>query len=110
MLFVQDFFFVECEGANIKAEVSPKPFPSVLYSNFKSYKRLYRDFSGFSGGTVVKNLLADAGDAGDTSLIPGSGRCPGGGNGNPLQYSCLEIPWIEEPGWATVHEASKSWT
>ena len=65
MLFVQDFFFVEREGANIKAEVAPKPFPSVFYSNFKSYKRLYRDFAGFSGGMVVKNLLADAGDAKD---------------------------------------------
>ena len=42
---------------------------------------------GFPGGSVIKNLLANAGDAG---LIPGSGRCPGEENGNPLQYSCLE--------------------
>ena len=44
---------------------------------------------GFPGGSVVKNLLVNAGDAG---LIPGLGRSPGEGNGNPLQYSCLENP------------------
>ena len=41
---------------------------------------------------MVKNPPANAGDIGDTSSITGSGRCPGGGNGNPLQYSCLENP------------------
>ena len=47
---------------------------------------------------VVKNPPASAGDAGDVGSIPGSGRFSGGGNGNPLQYSCLErIPWTEEP-------------
>ena len=46
----------------------------------------------FPGGSVVKNLPSSAGDAKDTSLIPGSGRSPGGGNSNPLQYSCLENP------------------
>ena len=49
----------------------------------------------FPGGSVVKNLPANAGD---TSLTPGLGRSSGRGNGNPLQYSCLEIPWAEEPG------------
>ena len=44
---------------------------------------------------VVKNLPASAGDVRDTGLTPGSGRSPGGGHGNPLQYSCLEIPWTE---------------
>ena len=52
---------------------------------------------GFPGGSVVKNLPANAGDAGDMGLIPGSGRSPRGGNGNPLQYSCLENPWTEGP-------------
>ena len=46
----------------------------------------------FPGGTVVKNPPANAGDAGDTGLILGSGRSPGGGHGSPLQYSCLENP------------------
>ena len=44
---------------------------------------------GFPGGTVIKNLLANAGDAGDAGLIPGLGRSPREGNGNPFQYSCL---------------------
>ena len=47
---------------------------------------------------VVKNPLVNAGDIRDMSLIPGSGRCPGGGHGNPLQYSCYKIPWTEGPG------------
>ena len=45
---------------------------------------------GFPGGSVVKNLLTNTEDTGDVGLIPGSGRSPGVGNGNPLQYSCLE--------------------
>ena len=47
---------------------------------------------------MVKNLPANAGDTGEAGLIPGLGRSPGEGNGNPLQYSCLENPWTEEPG------------
>ena len=45
---------------------------------------------GFPGGTMVKNLPANAGDAEDMSSVPGAGRSPGVGNGNPLQYSYLE--------------------
>ena len=52
---------------------------------------------------VVKNLPATAGNARDMGLIPGSGRSPGEGNGNPLQYSCLENP-MDRAAWrATVH-------
>ena len=53
---------------------------------------------GFPGGTVVKNPPASARDTRDVDSIPGSGRSPGGGHGTPLQYSCLENPWPEEPG------------
>ena len=53
------------------------------------YIHIY-SFSGFPGGTSVQNPPADAGNAGDVGLISGSGRSPGGGNGNPLQYSGLE--------------------
>ena len=63
---------------------------------------------GFSGGTVVKNPSAIAGDARDTGLIPGSGRSSGGGNDNPLQYSCLEDPMDRGAWQATVHSAAKS--
>ena len=47
---------------------------------------------------VVKNPPANAGDIRDTGLIPGSGRSPGGGHSNPLQYFAWRIPWTEEPG------------
>ena len=47
---------------------------------------------GFSDNSVGKESACDAGDTGDVGLIPGSGRYPGEGNGNPLQYSCLESP------------------
>ena len=50
---------------------------------------------GFPVGAVVKNPFANAGDVGS---IPELGRSPGEGNGNPLLYSCWEIPWTEEPG------------
>ena len=47
---------------------------------------------------MVKNQSANAEDTGDVGLIPGPGRCPGGGHGNPLQHSCPRIPCTEEPG------------
>ena len=47
---------------------------------------------------MIKNLPANERDARDVGLIPGSGRSPGGGNGNRLQYCCLANPMIEEPG------------
>jgi len=50
------------------------------------------------GGSVVKNPPANAGDTRDIGLIPGSGRSPGGGYGNPLCYSCLENPMDRRPG------------
>ena len=52
---------------------------------------------------MVKNLPANARDAGDMGLIPGLGRCPGGGNGNPLQYSSLENSMDREAWRAAVH-------
>ena len=63
---------------------------------------------GFPGGAVVKNLPANAEDTGD-SLIPGSGRSPGVGSGNPFRYSCLENPMDRGDGQAIVHGAAKSW-
>ena len=59
---------------------------------------------------VVKNLSANAGDLRDADLISGLGRSPGGGHGNPLQYSCLENPMDRGAWWATVYGASKSQT
>ena len=59
---------------------------------------------------VVKNPPANAGDLRDAGSIPGSGRSPGGGHDNPLQYSCLENPMDREAWWAMVQEVAKSWT
>ena len=59
---------------------------------------------------MVKNLPANAGDARDAGLIPGCGRSPGGGNGNPLRYSCLENSRDRGAWRATVHGVTKTWT
>ena len=56
------------------------------------------------GSSMVKNPPANAGDAGS---IPGLGRSPGKGNGNPLQYSCLENPIDRGAWWAAVHGVAK---
>ena len=90
--------------------------PLICRTWNKSFIFLYlNDFVRASfGGSVVKTPPANAGDAGS---IPRLGRSPGEGNGNPLQYCCLEIPWMKEPGrlqsmglqrirlnWVTEHE------
>ena len=59
---------------------------------------------GFLGDSIVKNLPANAGD---TDLMPGSGRSPGKRNGYPLDYSCLENPIDRRAWWTTVHEVIK---
>ena len=78
---------------------------------------------GFPGGPVFKNLSSNAGDsgggsegkefacsAGNPGLIPGLGRSPGEGNGNPLQYSCLENPMDRGAWWVIVYGVTKSRT
>ena len=57
---------------------------------------------------MVKKPTANAGDIRDANSIPGPGRSTGGGNGNPLQYSCLENPVDRGAWWATVHGVTKS--
>ena len=59
---------------------------------------------------VVKNLPANAGEMRDMGSIPGLGRFPGGGHGNPLQYSCLENPIDRGPWQATAHRVTNSQT
>ena len=59
---------------------------------------------------MVKNPIAIAGDVRDAGLVPRLGRSPGGGHGNPLQYSCLENPMDRGAPRATVHRVAKSWT
>ena len=74
------------------------------------YKLLFihcNNMIGFPGGSEVK---ASACNAGDLGSIPGSGRSPGEGNGNPLQYSCLGNPMDRGAWWTTVHGVAKSRT
>ena len=65
---------------------------------------------GFPGDQGVKNLPANAGDAGDTDSFPGMGRSLGGGNGNPLHYSCLGNPMDRGARQATVDGVEKNQT
>ena len=59
----------------------------------------------FPGSSVVKNSPANAGDSGDVGSFPGSGRSPGGGKGNPLQYACLGNPMDREAWWDILQYA-----
>ena len=68
---------------------------------------IYIYIYSFPGGSEDK---ASACNTGDPGLIPGSGRSPGEGNGNPFQYSCLENPMDRGAWQATVHRVAKSWT
>ena len=65
---------------------------------------------GFPDDAVIKNPPANAGDTGDMGFIPGLGRSPGVGNGNPLQYSCLKNSMDRGAWWATAYGVSKSRT
>ena len=69
-----------------------------------------RKGEGLPGGSAVKESAFNAGASGDSGSIPGSGRSPGGGHGNPLQYSCLENPMDRGAWWAIVHRVTKSQT
>ena len=81
-----------------------------MYYLYIIYLHLSIVYLGFPGGSVIKNLPVNAEDAGDTGSIPGSGRSPGGGSGNPLQCSCLANS-MDRGAWrATIHGVSKSQT
>ena len=64
--------------------------------------------SAFPGGSIVKKPPANAGAAGDMGSIPMLGKSPGGGNGNPLQYSCLGNHMDRGAWWAAVHGVTKN--
>ena len=69
-----------------------------------------RTCRAFQVALVVKNPPINAEDIRDVSSIPGSGRSPREGHGNPIQYSCLKNPMDREAWWATLHRLAKSWT
>ena len=74
------------------------------------YKYCSSNIQGFPGGTVVKNLPAKAEDTRDAGSVSGSGKSPGVGTGNPLQYSCLENSTDRGVWEATAHGVTKSQT
>ena len=74
-----------------------------LLINFSEFTELYKHNRASQVVLVVKNLPANAGDIRDMGSILGLGRCCGGKNGNPLQYSCLEKSMDRGAWWATVH-------
>ena len=105
--------------ASLSATLFPTAFAHLL-SRFYILHRVGHDWSDLAAAEVtnwaslvaqlVQNPTANAGDARDVDLIPGSGRSPGERNSSPLQYSCLENP-LDRGAWrATVHWVTKSRT
>ena len=85
------------------------PFPSLIYMHTHTHTHIYIYICNTSQVVQpVKNLPANAGDLGDMGLIPGSGRSPGGGHSNPLQYFCLENPM--DRGACRAHVGAKNRT
>ena len=97
---VMNFIYYACWGI----EASTCFLRTFIHSaNIEHLLRVW----GFSGGSDGKESACNVGDPG---LIPGSGRSSGEGNGNPLQYSCLENPMDKGSWWVTVHGVTKSQT
>ena len=102
------------KGHSQKIEKQPGRWEK-LFANHISNKglisKIFKEFlefpGSFPGSSVGKESACNAGDQG---LIPGSGRSPREGNGNPLQYSCLENPVDRGAWWATVHGVTQTWT
>ena len=74
------------------------------------YYQLSKEYTVYRPPQVKKNPSANEGDIRDVGSIPGSGRSPGGGHGNLLQYSCLENSMDRGAWQATVHSVAQSWT
>ena len=118
LLYILFFSYQFCFERNL-LEFCPQPSVSAvsLSNDSRTYPMHYLVYHknkspllpkrGFPGGSGVK---ASACSAGDPGSIPESGISPGEGNGNPLQYSCLENPMEWGPWWATVHGVAKSQT
>ena len=105
---------------NLRVSISSSPkkeiiFLVVIHRSVHSFvysfnKHLWSTFNKRLWASLVAQVKASASNAGDLGSIPGSGRSPGEGNSNPLQYSCLENPTDGEAWWATVHGVTKSRT
>ena len=99
----------QCHGGSLSPPVENQSSTHFIVPATAHFKRLFgvplKTLLGFPGASEVK---ASACSVGDLGLIPGSGRSPGEGNGNPLQYSCLENPMDRGVWWATVQGVAKS--
>ena len=98
-----------CPPVNGYKKEEINTFPSLYYPRLAIPGDICKTYGllGLLGGSVLKDLPANAGHARDVGLIPGSGRSPGGGSGNLLQYSCLENSTDRESWRATVHGVIK---
>ena len=98
---------------SIETHLLNAPTEHILYSVTAAESWLRNavcPWRGFPGGTMIKNLPANAGDTRDVGSIPGSGRFSGVGNGTPLQDSCLDNSMDRGVWWAIAYEVAKSWT
>ena len=100
---VVEMYFMEIPKKNFIPFKVKIPWKQITLGIFANFLGLLLWLSG-------KEFAYNGGDTGDLGSIPGSGRSPGGGHGNPLQYSCLENPTGREAWWATAHRATKNWT
>ena len=108
---MKDKQFIEASSDRKFLYISTASQLKVSWQNLRKTKvKQFKLPQDFPGGTVVKILPANAGDTGEAGSISGSGRSPGGGNGNPLWYSFLENPTDRGAWKVTVHGVTKSRT
>ena len=88
---------------------NPPLHPGCICASFHEYL-WHSTWLSFPGGASGKESVCNAGDARDSGSVPGWRRSPGGENGKPLQYSCLQNSMFRGVWWATVHGVEKSWT
>ena len=79
-----------------------------MFTCVNSFLQPYQEDGASQVVLMVKNPIVNAGDTRDVGSVSGSGRSPGGGHGDSLQYSCLENPMVRGAWWATVHRLTKS--
>ena len=103
MFFLAGKYYMNI-SIHLNINMHPTSYAKILIKGY------YRCLLGSPGGTMVKISPANAGDIRDMGSVPGLRRSPGGGHGNPLQYSCLENPMDRGAWQATVHGVAKSWT
>ena len=94
----------------IEEDTNLFPFHTLKRFNYTSnyINKYFYIIMGFPGGSVVENLPTISGDAEDQGSFPGSGRSPGVGNSNLLQYSCLKNPMDKGACWAIVQNVAES--